>query len=131
MCDDCRSIKILIVDDNIMNLEILKVNLMSAFNLNCVTAENGRIAVDLFRADLEKTCCTTFIELVLMDYDMPVLNGSDASREIIEIVRKKNQQRLYQSSPRDKLGYSERKQVKSSLSPRWPLEPKTRTLTFE
>jgi len=51
----------MIVDDNIMNLEILKVNLNSAFNLNCVTAENGRIAVDLFREDLKKKCCKSYI----------------------------------------------------------------------
>jgi len=41
-----------------------------------------------------------------MDYDMPVLNGADACREMIEIVKKMNHKKLVQSSPQDKQGYS-------------------------
>lgn len=41
-CPLCKSVDILIVDDVIMNLEILKVVIYTQFQLHCATAENGQ-----------------------------------------------------------------------------------------
>lgn len=69
--------KILIVDDasfmRLMTTQILARKRLT----NIIEAENGRIAVDLFKSDHP--------DLILMDITMPELNGLDALEEILGI----------------------------------------------
>ena len=46
--------------------------------IKCERAENGRIAVDMLKASSE----TKKYDLVLMDIQMPVMNGLEATKEI-------------------------------------------------
>jgi len=70
------TIRILIVDDHSITREGLKVLLNKMENFEVVAeAENGRIAVSLCRK-LEP-------DVVVMDINMPDLNGVDAARQIL------------------------------------------------
>lgn len=66
----------LIVDDVIMNIEILSCILKCSFSIDSQFATNGIEAVKLFKQDLEKTCCKNYFRLIIMDYDMPLMNGA-------------------------------------------------------
>lgn len=64
---------ILVVEDNEINQEVI-LGLLEGLNIQVSVAENGRIAIDLLS---EKT-----FDLVLMDMQMPVLDGISATIEI-------------------------------------------------
>lgn len=71
--------KILIVDDNKYNRELL-VMMVEDCHCDWCQAANGQEAVDLVCEDLE-------IDLVLMDVNMPVMDGMAATREIKNICK--------------------------------------------
>ncbi len=66
----------LIVEDNLLNQEIAK-DVVSNFGMLPEVAENGQEACDML---LEKGA--GYYDLVLMDVQMPVLNGYEATRKI-------------------------------------------------
>jgi CheY-like chemotaxis protein len=73
--------RILIVDDVELNLEITMAFLEDT-GAACECAVNGREAVDLFAASPED-----YYSLILMDLQMPVLDGCNATREIRALAR--------------------------------------------
>lgn len=73
----------LLVDDNIVNLRILRMYCEKRHILY-TTATNGQEAVDEFIASLQKG---QPINLVLMDLQMPVLDGVKATQQIREIEK--------------------------------------------
>lgn len=79
----CKDIEILVVDDDSMNIEVLVTLLDFHFALEAHIAKNGQIAVDMVSKDFNRECCPTRYKLIFMDYDMPVLNGAEATREIL------------------------------------------------
>ena len=68
-----KEAKILLVEDNEMNQE-LTVSLLNSVGLTTMVAKNGKIALELLKKDA--------FDLVLMDIQMPVMNGLDATAEI-------------------------------------------------
>ncbi len=68
-----KQCKILIVNDSFSSRMVL---VEACEELGCITteAENGKIALDLLKEN-------TF-DLILMDIEMPVMNGFDATRKI-------------------------------------------------
>ena len=73
---DFSKVKILLVEDNEINREIATIILEEAgFQLD--TAENGKIAVDKVAASRPDD-----YQVILMDVQMPVMNGYEATKEI-------------------------------------------------
>ncbi len=78
--DSIRGLKILLVEDNDLNMEIAKF-LLEKEGVSVVEARNGKEAVEAF------TKSGFFeIDVILMDIMMPVMNGYEAT----EIIRKIN-----------------------------------------
>ncbi len=74
--DFCESKRILLVDDNEINLEIEKAMLQGVGFL-VETAEDGSIALDMMRQ-----AGAGYYDAVLMDIQMPVMDGYHATRAI-------------------------------------------------
>lgn len=66
--------KVLLMEDNELNMEIAS-ELLKFVNLQVEHAENGKVAVDIFRNSKEKEYA-----LIFMDIQMPLMNGYDAAR---------------------------------------------------
>ncbi|MDD3009560.1 MAG: transporter substrate-binding domain-containing protein [Arcobacter sp.] len=71
--------KILLVEDNLQNQEIATEFLNKA-NINIVIANNGKEAVDILNENEE-------FDAVLMDCQMPIMNGYEATKHIREIEK--------------------------------------------
>jgi len=72
---------VLLAEDNAINAEIA-IRILGSLGLQIVHAENGRQAVEIFSASRPGQFCA-----VLMDIQMPVMNGYEASRAIRETAR--------------------------------------------
>ena len=73
----------LVVDDIEINREII-IELLRDTHLTLETAENGQDAVDKFRAAEDG-----YYDLILMDMQMPVMDGCTATREIRSIEKER------------------------------------------
>ena len=71
-----RAERILLAEDNELNREIATA-ILEEEGFSIDTAENGRAAVEMLRAAPPGT-----YQLILMDVQMPVMNGYDATRAI-------------------------------------------------
>ena len=74
-------INVLIVEDNIINLKLLEA-FLKRLKVRWSTAMNGQIAVNKWREG--------GFHLVLMDIQLPVMNGLDATKEIRRLERVNN-----------------------------------------
>lgn len=74
-------INVLIVEDNIINLKLLEA-FMKKLKVRWQTAMNGREAVNKWR--------TGGFHLVLMDIQLPIMNGLEATKEIRRLERVNN-----------------------------------------
>ena len=73
---DFRGRCILLVEDNALNSEIA-VEILNEYGFLVDTAENGEVAVEKVKNSVPGN-----YDLVLMDVQMPVMNGYEATREI-------------------------------------------------
>ncbi len=73
--------KVLVVDDNLLNRKLACAILKNS-NIDFDVAENGKIAYDLF--------INGEYDIVLMDLQMPIMNGIESTRLIREYERKTN-----------------------------------------
>ena len=80
-----RSAAILIAEDNPINQKLM-TTLLEKFHYEFAVADNGQEAVDAY---LERP-----YDLVLMDIDMPVMDGLTATRLIHEIDRREKRRRV-------------------------------------
>ena len=69
---------ILVAEDDMFNLIILEETLKET-NVNIITVENGLEAVAKYKENKNT------IDIVLMDIQMPILDGFEASKQILEI----------------------------------------------
>ncbi len=73
MFDLPENLKVLLVDDNPMNLRIA-TKLLQKWNIEVTTVNNGEEAISTFKKGV--------FDLILMDLQMPILDGYTAAREI-------------------------------------------------
>lgn len=66
--------RVLIVEDNLLNRKILK-KLLESFNVDSDDAENGKQAVELIREG-------ALYDMILIDKEMPVMDGHEATRQL-------------------------------------------------
>ena len=69
--------KILLVEDNVTNIEII-IGLLEDSDIKIDIAKNGQEAVDMFKQNENK------YELILMDLQMPIMDGYEATKQIRE-----------------------------------------------
>ncbi len=77
-----RGLRFLAAEDNEINAEILS-EILSIEGAECEIAENGRIALERFTKSKEGE-----FDAILMDVQMPVMNGYDATRAIRALERR-------------------------------------------
>ena len=73
---------VLLAEDNILNTEIAE-RILESIGLSVVHAENGKAAVELFTSSAPGTFAA-----VLMDIQMPVMNGYEAAEQIRALCRR-------------------------------------------
>ena len=78
-----EGLRFLVAEDNEINAEILQ-ELLGMEGASCEIAADGRLAVEHFRCSEPGE-----FDAVLMDVQMPVMNGHDAARAIRELEREK------------------------------------------
>lgn len=79
---DFGRMRVLLVEDNELNQEIA-MELLSLIGVQVEMAENGARAVEIFEASEEG-----HFDLILMDIQMPVMNGYEATKRIRRMNRK-------------------------------------------
>ncbi len=77
-----EGLRFLAAEDNDINAEILK-EILSIEGAQCEIVENGKLAVERFELAAEEE-----FDAILMDVQMPVMNGYDATRAIRALGRK-------------------------------------------
>lgn len=73
-----QSLRVLAAEDNLVNQLVLRT-LMEQFGITLTVVENGRLAVDAWESQIW--------DIILMDMQMPVMGGVEASRLIRERER--------------------------------------------
>jgi signal transduction histidine kinase len=73
--------KILVVEDNDVNQQLISF-MLEMLEIEVIIAEDGQAGIDKFAEDK--------FDLVLMDINMPVMNGLEATQNIIELEKEKN-----------------------------------------
>lgn len=82
-----RTQRVLLVDDNTINLRLLQVGMKKRGYTAISNAENGLQAVNIYRDLLHSSSPP---DITLMDLSMPIMNGFEATRQIREIEAERN-----------------------------------------
>ena len=80
--NDQQSLEILLVEDNLVNL-MMAQGTLAALGYEVATAGNGLEAVEAFKKQQS-------INLILMDLLMPVMDGLEASSQILAYCQEQN-----------------------------------------
>ncbi len=83
---ECSCTKVLLVDDEPLNLVVLSAYLAAA-GVRADKAENGQLALEcvLNKAEIGE-CCSGY-SVIFMDINMPVMDGIEATGKIVDLVK--------------------------------------------
>ncbi|CAD8109271.1 unnamed protein product [Paramecium sonneborni] len=99
----CKCPKILVVDDIPFNHQALQI-MLSAFNQLCDHAFDGLEAFQCVNKRLQNNKCHPYYQLILMDIEMPKMNGFDSAMKIAELLEKnQNQTKIVMCTAYDNL----------------------------
>lgn len=79
------------MDDNTFNLMPLELLLDEFFKIKVDKALNGQEAVNLFTRNLYKSCCNLRYKMVMMDLNMPIMDGYEATTQILALYQRSRQ----------------------------------------
>ena len=85
--EDIKSIKILVVEDIVLN-QLLMKTLLDDFGFERDIAENGRIAIDMLTRK-DAYGATKVYDIILMDLQMPEMNGFETTEYIRNTLKSK------------------------------------------
>ena len=74
--------RILVVDDSSLNRK-MAVKLLRRIGYDCVEAENGQMAIDVMQS--KSNSDESPISVILMDSEMPVMKGPEATKRLREL----------------------------------------------
>ena len=82
--EEMSKLKILLVEDNQLNIMLVS-SLFAENNLKLQTAANGKVCIEMLKPKngLTKSKLAKNFDIILMDMQMPVMNGYDA----VNIIR--------------------------------------------
>merc|ERR1711871_1520473 len=83
----CQGASILVAEDNPFNLEVVRTFIEMA-SMTCTWAPNGQRVLDLYKES------TRSYDLILMDCQMPIMDGYAATRAIREYEKKEGEERI-------------------------------------
>jgi CheY-like chemotaxis protein len=75
---DLTKLKIMLVEDNYLNVKLI-LSLFSEHSLKLQIAENGSVCIEKLKENNGSTSLTTCFDIILMDMEMPVMNGYEAA----------------------------------------------------
>ncbi len=79
MTEGCECAKILLVDDNEYNIYALDL-LLDSHGYKSDYASNGKQAIDMVRKKQKDDSCACWYKLILMDCNMPLMDGYTATK---------------------------------------------------
>ena len=121
-------IKVLVVDDDVTNIQIIKFFLskIKKFQFEIIEAVEGKLALDQYLI-MNEPLSIESIDIVITDINMPIMNGLEFCNQINEYISKYNYQRpiiLVVSSEEDGL-HSECQQLMIDQILKKPVKYKT------
>ena len=90
------TLNILLVDDNPFNILILTEYLkkLKGYIVNILTAHNGAVALEIFEASNRPNSLNP-IEMILMDCQMPILDGYETAKCIRDLISERTYQSVF------------------------------------
>jgi CheY-like chemotaxis protein len=79
---EIRGLRVLLVEDNEINQQVAQEILGEYAGVNLAIAQNGQEAIELLQTEI--------FDMVLMDVQMPVMNGYEAAQKIRQMPHQKN-----------------------------------------
>ena len=84
-CEKCKCTKALVVDDEVSNRLVIRSYLQS-LSITVDEAENGLVALEKVERKSGSDCCKNY-SLILMDINMPMMDGTTATEKLIKIFK--------------------------------------------